>query len=212
MRKNTPEWTNYEFQPAFILGFHGCDVKVGEAILRGESPHLTPSKNDYDWLGRGVYFWEGNPARALQFATECAQGSRSSKGKITKPFVLGAVINLGHCLDLADSSAIAQVQDSYFSVTEIAKAFIAEGHDYELPQNGEDLKARRLDCLVFNSLHLTREKDGLLPYDSVRGLFWEGEQIYPLAGVRENNHIQICVCNPENILGYFRPILPELSR
>ena len=204
MKMKAPVWTNYELQPAFILGFHGCDAKVGEAILRGKTPHLTHSENDYDWLGSGIYFWKGNPARALQFATETTQGSPSSKGKVTTPFVLGATINLGHCLDLDDSSAIAQVGDSYRKLQNVMQD---TGED--LPVNGKGLKARRLNCNVFNSFHKFRKEADLSPYDTVRGLFWEGEPIYPGAGVGENNHIQICVCNPKNILGYFRPILPD---
>lgn len=82
------QWANYEFSPAFVLGFHGCDAAVGEAILRGETSHLQESTNDYDWLGSGIYFWEGNPARALEFAAERAEGGRNSQGTITTPFVL----------------------------------------------------------------------------------------------------------------------------
>lgn len=97
MRSASPafrKWARYEFPPAFVLGFHGCDATVGEAILRGEIPHLTASGNDYDWLGTGTYFWEGNPERALQFAIERAEGGRNSQGDISTPFVLGAIINL----------------------------------------------------------------------------------------------------------------------
>ncbi|HEX8463307.1 MAG TPA: hypothetical protein VF627_01700 [Abditibacterium sp.] len=61
------EWGLYQFLPAFTLGFHGCDRSVGEAILAGREEHLLPSKNDYDWLGWGIYFWESNPRRALEF-------------------------------------------------------------------------------------------------------------------------------------------------
>ena len=42
-------------------------------------------------------------------------------------------------------------------------------------------------------------------YDSVRGVFWEGKPLYPNAGFAEKNHIQICVCNPNCIKGYFLP-------
>ncbi len=106
------EWGNYEFLPSFLLGFHGCDATVGEAILSGEIRHLKRSENDYDWLGSGVYFWEGNPARALKFVRERAEGGKNSRGQINQPFVLGAIINLHRCLNLADSSAIDQVKDS----------------------------------------------------------------------------------------------------
>ena len=196
-------WTNYEFLPSFILGFHGCDATTGEAILRGEAQHLVPSTNGYDWLGTGIYFWEGNPARALQFARESAKGGRNSKGKITHPFVLGAIINLHRCLDLADSSAIAQVKIAYQTFLEVS-----ESSGETLPVNSDDLKARRLDCAVFDLVHTIQADAGLPAYDTVRGLFWEGEELYPNAGVREFNHIQICVRNSDCILGYFRPIAP----
>ncbi len=75
-----------------------------------------------------------------------------------------------------------------------------------LPSNGADFKARRLDCAVFNALHDIRKQEGFPDYDTVRGLFWEGAEIYPGASVREANHIQICVRNLDCILGYFRPI------
>lgn len=197
----TQTWTNYEFQPAFILGFHGCDATVGEALLRGEIQHLNRSENDYDWLGSGIYFWEGNPTRALQFAQERAQGRRNSQGDIREPFVLGAVINLKRCLNLADSGAIAQAQGVYQILCELAVA-----GEVSLQSNGQDLKTRRLDCLVFNWLHRIRQVDGLPAYDTVRGLFWEGTEIYPGAGLREANHIQICVRHTDCILGYFRPV------
>ena len=36
-------------------------------------------------------------------------------------------------------------------------------------------------------------------------IFWEGKPLYPNAGFAEKNHIQICVCNPNCIKGYFLP-------
>ena len=87
-------WERYQFPTAFVLGFHGCDRSVGESILRGEQTHLEPSQNDYDWLGTGIYFWESDPLRALEFAQERAEGAKNSRGDITVPFVVGAVINL----------------------------------------------------------------------------------------------------------------------
>jgi len=37
-------WSAYEYQPSFVLGFHGCEKEVGDAILRGEYPHLRFSE------------------------------------------------------------------------------------------------------------------------------------------------------------------------
>ena len=39
----------------YILGYHGCRKDVGEAILRGDEPHLNPSDNPWDWLGKGIW-------------------------------------------------------------------------------------------------------------------------------------------------------------
>jgi len=41
--------------------------------------------------------------------------------------------------------------------------------------------------------------------DSVHGIFNEGEELYPNAGFREKDHIQICVRNPNCIKGFFLP-------
>lgn len=191
----------YESAPSFVLGFHGCDATVGEALIRGEQSQLLPSRNDYDWLGEGIYFWENNPRRALQFAQERMQGGKNSRGNIQTPFILGAIINLGRTLNLADASALAQVKDTYTSLAETTRM-----NGGSLPTNGRDLRARRLDCLVFNLLHQLRENEDLPSYDSVRGLFFEGDELFPGSGLRAANHVQICVRNPNCILGYFRPI------
>ena len=50
------------FATSFVLGYHGCERKVGETILAGKD-HVTPSENVYDWLGHGAYFWENSPER-----------------------------------------------------------------------------------------------------------------------------------------------------
>ena len=201
-----PDWTNYEFTSGLVLGFHGCDASVGEAILRGEEPHLRPSENAYDWLGTGIYFWENNVRRALQFAVERVQGGKNSRGTIQTPFVLGAVLNLRRNLNLSDAGALEQVKDAYLSLQESASDI-----GQSLPVNGRNLRTRNLDCFVLNSLHRSRELSGLPSYDSVRGPFWEGDELYPGAGMREANHVQICVRNTDCILGYFRPIARSSS-
>lgn len=55
-------------RPGVIHGFHGCDRRVGETVLSSHTQHLKSSRNDYDWLGHGIYFWEASPERGLEFA------------------------------------------------------------------------------------------------------------------------------------------------
>jgi len=81
----------YCISPSFVLGFHGCERDIGERVLAGEET-LLDSTNDYDWLGRGAYFWENNPQRALSFATN-AQKRRS----IRNPFVIKKAAKAAFC-------------------------------------------------------------------------------------------------------------------
>ena len=64
--------------------------------------HLNASANSWDWLGGGIYFWEQNPQRAFEYAKEVADGQQYNKIKIKLPFVLGAIIELGNCLNLVE--------------------------------------------------------------------------------------------------------------
>lgn len=163
---------------------------------------LLQSTNDYDWLGHGVYFWEGNAERALQFAYEMMKKKNSS---VKNPAVLGAVIDLGYCLDLTESSCLEELKMAY-DVLEKSSRMLNK----PMPQNStlrssSDLLLRRLDCAVIEMAHTINDSRAEAPYDSVKGVFWEGNELYPNAGFREKDHIQICVRNPNCIKGYFRP-------
>jgi len=93
----------YSKRAGLILGFHGCDEKVRNSIVANKNAILLPSESDYDWLGNGVYFWENNYVRALKYAQDFKKNPAKAKSKIKDPSVLGAIIDLGHCLDLLDS-------------------------------------------------------------------------------------------------------------
>jgi hypothetical protein len=57
---------------------------------------------------------------------------------------------------------------------------------------------------VINFLHAARRLAGKPAFDTVRGVFTEGERIYTNSGLRRKTHIQICVVEPETIKGVFR--------
>ena len=138
----------YANRPNLTIGFHGCDQSVVEKVVEGKE-NLLASTNDYDWLGNGVYFWENNEERALEWAIEM---SKRKNSRIKNPAVIGAIIDLG-----------------------------------------------------YQMTHKFNQEANKRAYDSVRGVFWEGKPLYPNAGFAEKNHIQICVCNPNCIKGYFLP-------
>jgi len=193
----------YSTLPTFVLGFHGCDESVGEAILDGVED-LKPSENDYDWLGHGVYFWEQNPARALEYAVESRAFRRNVPATVEKPFALGAIIDLGHCLNLVESASLRILASAF----EDLRAAMAEAGQpmptNSLPEPGGHHLLRRLDCAVIEFMHTQIERERADQFDSVRGVFFEGAPLYPGAGFKEKNHIQICVRNPNCIKGFFR--------
>ena len=190
----------HKLATTFVLGYHGCDQSVADKILSGED--FQPSGNAYDWLGPGVYFWEANPKRGLEFAQELKK--REWKQKVKNPAVVGAVIDLGLCLDLTTSAAIQHVRAAHSRLLAIAKKA-----DYKLPINSKSLLLRYLDCAVIRLLHEIRFLKDDPAIDTVRGVFTEGGRLYKGAGFHKKTHIQICVCNPECIKGAFR-VSPKL--
>ena len=100
------------------------------------------------------------------------------KTQIKKPFVIGAIIDLGRCLDLMDAGSLDMLKIAF---EELKKGLDLVGA--QLPRNepggprDEDLVKRKLDCAVIKYLHSLREEKGLDPFESVRGAFWEGKPL-----------------------------------
>lgn len=195
----------YSSLPSFVLGFHGCDKSLAESIFAGKK-HLQKSTNKYDWLGNGIYFWENNPQRALEYAKELKDNPQRCSEKIITPAIIGAIIDLGHCLNLLDSKSIKMVKEANslyeYSCCEAGYP-IAENKP---AKKSKDLLLRFRDCAVLEFLHATREKNEHQPFSSVRGMFAEGTPLYENAGFHEKSHIQLCIRNPNCIKGYFRVV------
>jgi hypothetical protein len=195
----------------FVLGYHGCDAATAEAILAGDPMHL--SAKAYDWLGPGAYFWEGDVDRAREWAEQ-----RAAAGAYGEPAVIGAVIEMGNCLDLTIRSHLELLGAAYQS---LKSGFTRAGKP--LPENREaardgrdDKPLRFLDCAVINHLHgnidkVAREQRArgevptMEPFDTVRGLFLEGETLYDGGGFYTHTHAQIAVRSLTSIRGFFRP-------
>ncbi len=202
MRKE--DYRIYEKRASYVLGFHGCDESTAEELLKNDTPVFKPSQNDYDWLGNGMYFWENDPVRAWEFIEEAK--TRKPK-RIKDPAIIGAVIDSGYCLDLAERKYADLVKEAYDDYKKLIKE-----DGMEMPSNksaspdDKDRVLRKLDRAVIEFLHISIAKNRLQPFDTVRCIFPEGEELYEGAGFRKKTHIQIAVRNPEMIKGYFRPI------
>jgi hypothetical protein len=185
------------FSHQIVVGYHGCDASIATRVVQG-TDHLKSSTNEYDWLGHGIYFWEDSPVRAKKWADA---ESRRTNGKIKSPAVVGAVINLGNCLNLVDAEALDLVATAYQQYVDACRRSGVR----EAVNKGQHFHLRNLDCAVFQTLHAMRRDSGFVPYDTVRGFFVEGSELYPGAGIRGQDHVQLCVRSTAQILGYFHP-------
>ena len=61
----------YDVKPNLIIGFHGCEASVRDSLLKNPN-EIKISQKPFDWLGHGLYFWENNYERALQWHLDCA--------------------------------------------------------------------------------------------------------------------------------------------
>lgn len=185
-----------------VLGYHGCDRSLCDLVLTGGA-RLRPSRNDHDWLGEGLYFWEFGPERAMEWAIE---RKRKKTGEVKDPAVLGSIIHLGNCFDLLDVRNTLLLRKSYQAV----KA-LRESEGKSLPQNegtktrSQDLVLRKLDCEVLNLALPILELEMGIRFDSVRGMFSEGDPVFPGSKIDLKSHIQIAVRNPDCVVGYFLP-------
>lgn len=189
----------HELSSSFILAYHGCDRSVAERLLNNKTFRL--SENDYDWLGSGVYFWEANPARALAWARHLKKVGKSGPARIRQPYAIGAVINLGYCLDLISTNGIEFVKEAFLDFKHYMEQ---SGSPMPTNRGGDDLLQRYLDCAVINHIHSVIKRDKGKAFDTVRGVFLEGKRIYNTSGFYEKTHVQICVRNLSNIKGVFR--------
>ncbi len=192
----------YSSLPTFVIGFHGCDKKVQEKVLLGKES-ISSSENKYDWLGNGIYFWENSPERALDFARLIKKNPQMHSSIIKTPAVVGAVIDLGNCFNLVDSLYIKMLKVGYEILEDTTNKTGAELPVNKVPDKGGHPLIRDLDCAVIQTIHKSRTS--LPAFDTVRGVFQEGNEAYKGSGFKTKTHIQLCVINPNCIKGYFYP-------
>lgn len=202
----------YDVKPNLVIGFHGCDTSVRDQLLC-KPDSIIISKEPYNWLGHGMYFWENNYDRAMQWAEE-----KKKRGKINVPAVIGAVLFLGYCCDFLDTKYIKMLQSCHqmmVAVNNFAQKNLP--HNRDLPHDRhKDKILRELDCATIEFMHREimdeahtdiKEKgysDNKI-FDSTRGVFTEGGPAFEGAGIFEKSHIQICIRNPNCIKGFFLP-------
>ena len=178
------------YSPALVFGFHVCDRSVRDKLLLAQD-EFRLSQNAYDWLGEGVYFFESDPQRAAIFGEAMQRDARLSRGRIINPVLIGAVIELSHCLDLTTVEGRALLSTAERTLDQSARHNAGSG--------------RFRDCAAINALHQLFRDLGEVPFTTVRAAFQEGEPVYDSAVLHAEDHIQIAVRDLSCIKGVFVP-------
>ena len=180
--------------PGYVVGYHGTSKAIGTEVIHGlGGRHLRPSTQDYEWLGEAVYFWENSVARAEEWALSKHPGEGA---------VVGAVLQLGTCLDLLDQT--------YINIVEAAARNMVD----EMERAGKPIPANskrgayRFDCALIEYIKSSKGRYG--NFDSARAAYIEGDPIVGRSEFRRNTHIQIAVFNLNCIKGYFWPVEDSL--
>jgi len=170
-----------------VIGFHGTTRKTARRIVLRQS--FSPSRNDYDWLGHGTYFWEYAPKQAWDWARQRYAAS-------TQIAVVGAMIRLGNCFDLLDPGNVPTLvaAKKYMETT-----FASTGK--KMPRNARSKKY--LDCAVFQTHYQLQDQSGDV-IDTTRAVFVPSgrrDRLWKSSGLYRGSHVQLCVREPECILG-----------
>jgi hypothetical protein len=162
-------------------GYHGTLADIAREIASKQQ--IIPSENKSDWLGRGAYFWQDNPQRALSWARERYPGRTVA--------VVRARIRSGRCLNLLD--------DRYKELVKQAAGDLTNQYEEEglhKPRNTEN-GYFAWDCAVLNHLCENAEP----PVDTICCAYhFEGPPLYDDSAICTKSHIQICVRNTDCIL------------
>ena len=156
-----------------VSGYHGTSSGAAERIL-GEGFQI--SRNTYDWLGDGVYFFQDAPHRAWEWASQ-RHGSDGA--------VLRAEIRTVDCMDLLDGRWNQVISDTYDSYL---KNLRDSGRTMPTQSGG----AHRLDREVINYTVGVLNESGIR-IACVRAAFAEGRPVYPDSAIYDRAHIQIAV-------------------
>lgn len=171
-----------------VIGFHACERAFAEKLRRGDVQisQWRLSENRYDWLGPGIYFWEGSLRRAKEFA-------RDRHRKLADPMIVEAEIDLGDCFDLTETEYLDRLRRTY---DRLVQSYHAAG--LALPKNRG--KLRDLDCLVISEfLSSIEQSDQPTVFHTVRCPFEEGEPVFPGSYIRRQTHVQIAVRDARRI-------------
>lgn len=214
-----------------LIGYHGCDITTRDGFVSGKkNPKI--SRNAYDWLYDGLYFFEDDCDRALKLATAASKRSKQAltRQPIATPAVVGVVLDIDRIFDLSTqngienfSRAAALIESAYRTKGEEPPknlpAFegdtenLHRAFDREVCKFVHDIrKAAHLQAIAHASQALINQEDATeysaqivqtAPYQASRGAYEQGKLVDPSSAIYDDTHLQIAVHDLSCIKGWF---------
>ena len=175
-----------------VIGYHATRLSVAKRIINRKED-FEPSRNEGDWLGEGVYFWEYSPAHAMWWAERKLKADHWGEPIA----ILASVIRLGFCLDLLD-----RINVEY--LIEAKSAYANELRQSGLPIPENAYSDKRLDCQIFEFAYRLVERSSNRPVDTSRAVYvptGKAKRVWQRSWISKETHIQLCVRSPSCILG-----------
>jgi hypothetical protein len=172
-----------------LVGYHGTKIESARRILQ---TGFTPSRNSYDWLGKGVYFWQDAPYRAWDWAKGYCQKNGGD------PAVIRSLVKIrrDEFMDLIDYS-----QDpNWANHLSRTHQYLQQKTSSIILPNKRAVGYHALDRLVVDTLIQDILKPMGINILAVRACFQEGEEIYPGSAIYNKSHIQVAVRDTNSIV------------
>lgn len=177
--EHRPKWVEpLKKTPLVVVGYHGTSMEYAKRII---SDGFKVSRNDHDWLGEGVYFWQDAPQRALEWSKNWYKSGKGKRG------VVKATVQLKDCMDLLDN-------DWNVTIQEASKAFLKKLEAEGITRRNNDQKKgrNRLDCAFYNYLVGILALQGV-EIATIRTAVTEGDPVLPESPICFDSHVQIAV-------------------
>lgn len=185
-----------------VRGYHGTTKDIAEELASQTTPFRV-SNDDGDWLGRGAYFFQDGPQRALAWARRHKSSADAA--------VLVAEIDITNRIDFFDIDAWVQMRallpdfEAYESISgeEATQGGLkVQGGSARMRVSSGDasvgIRGNRRDRAFINWCAELLEGAGAR-VDAVRAPFLFGEAVYPSSFLFDESHVQIAVRNPDKI-------------
>jgi hypothetical protein len=166
------------------------------AFVDNPAAPLHISRNRYDWLGDGLYFWQDAPEHAWRWAADNAHGRSDPR-----PAVVDSLLAFDDLksIDLFDMGWEVDLAHAY--------AVLKAGLDragLALPVNTSRGR-RNLDRAVINlAIDMLETAAPGRRIAVVRGVFQEGVELYPGAALWTLSHVQFAVRDAAVIVDRWR--------